>query len=243
MSPSVEESAQNASARLEESQAPATTLCSKCQAVLNPQQRNCPACGSRQTPLFVVIFPVVLVILAIVALTGGIIGGLTASKNELPQALTVMVPIFLFMVVTAYGLYSGKTWGWHLLTVVLGLMIFVGIISLLTSGEAKDIGIEGLCAAILFWSSVFYTAVTWRAARVKTWRIASIVYGIVNGVPLVLFAFGQVGNKSFTRVLVIAMLVGIIVLLIVLSYSVPVRRWYRVRLGWTGKFIDQATRE
>ena len=227
----------------EDSKASETSLCAKCQAVLSPQQHRCPNCGGRQSPLFVAIFPVVLVILAFVALIGGIIGGLTASQNEVAQALTVMVPVFLFMIAIAYGLYSGKTWGWHMLTVVLGLLMVVGIINLLTLGEASDRGIGGLCAGIFFWSSVIYTAVTWRTARMKTWRIATIAYGIVNGVPLILFVFNQAGKKAFNGAIVIATLVGIIVLLIVLSYSIPVRRWYRVRLGWTGKFIDESTRE
>jgi len=211
--------------------------CTKCQASLSPQQHRCSNCRSRQSPLFVQIFPVVLVILALLALTGGIIGGLTATRNELPQALVVMVPVFLFMVATAYGLYSGKTWGWHLLTVVLGLLMVVGIINLLTLGDTSDRGIGGLCAAIFFWSSVIYTGVAWRTARMKTWLIATIAYAIVNGLPLLLFLFSHVEKESF-RSVIVAMLVGIIVLLIALSYSIRVRWWYRVRLGWTGKPID-----
>ena len=208
--------------------------CTKCQVVLSSQKHRCPNCGTRQSPLFAIVVPVLLVILTLSTLIGSIIKVLERRPPDAIGILALFAVLSLFVVLIAYSLYSGKTWSWHLWTFVLGLLAFLTTMSLALLGMGSASNIPGLCGGIFFLSAIIYTGVVWRTAQMKTWRIATIAYATVNGILLIILNFSQIEKP----VLAETIFAGTVMLLIILSYSIRVRRWYRIGLGWTGKFIQ-----
>jgi hypothetical protein len=177
-----------------------------------------------------------LLAVALFGLIGGVVGGI--KTNELPQALGVMVPVFMVLGVTAYGLFRDKAWGWHLWTIVLGVAM-LGAVAMLIA-VSRDNSLAGVSAGILFWTTAIYVGVVWRTARRKIWSIATAIYSGVNSVPIVWLIVGHSGKRTTAdgSPMFAAGFTVTVGLLTVLSYSVRFRWWYRVRLGWSGKRLD-----
>ena len=210
--------------------------CSKCQKPLSSQEHRCEGCRSFQSPAFARILPFLLLAVAMVGLTGAVVGGI--KTNELPQALSVTVPVFLVLGVTAYGLFRGKAWGWHLWTIVLGGAMLGAVAMLIML--SRENSMAGVSAGIFFWTSAIYVGVAWRTARQRLWNIATAIYSGINAALILWLVIVQVAKQTTEAgsAIFAAGFTVTIGLLTVLSYSLRFRWWYRIRLGWSGKRLD-----
>jgi hypothetical protein len=161
----------------------------------------------------------------------GTYGGI--RENELGQALAVMIPLSTLGVGTAFALFRGATAGWHLLTVLLGLGTF-GCMAAFITVDA------GLSAGIFILSTVIYTGVVWRTASPNKWRIASFSYAAVTALAS-LFAFTKA--ERLGSAIGITLFAVVIATLIVWTYSVKIRWWYHIRLGWSGPYLGESEQE
>lgn len=204
--------------------------CVACNSALLPRQHRCSSCGKLVSPLFNRIVPAALSVIGLAALVAGIYGGITT--NELPQALSVMIPLFLVAIAASYGMLRGAAFGWYLWTVILGLWLMGAVATLIFVEPFGPVS-----AGLLFWSSVIGIAVLWRTRREEISRRTSLVYAGLNGISLVV---ALIRSQRPSEALAGIVLAGAFVGQVVWTYSIRVRWWNNIGLGWTGGQIGES---
>lgn len=165
-------------------------------------------------PLMASIFPFVLAGLGCAGFVGAIVGGLTATRNEVAPALLVMTPITVLVVAAAYGLRKGTSWGYGIWTFGLGVLVFAASISFV----AASVDQLGFVAALCFFASAIYVAVARKRDTISStldWVYLSVVVLAVT-LGLIIGGSPAIGPGVF---------VVIVAGLVVATYAVPLRRW------------------
>jgi len=202
----------------------------KCGMILQPQKRRCPGCSAYVAPIFLLIVQILLGLYGLYLLgvvVYGIGGGI--PKDEFVIVLPVFLGISAVLGLLVWGLSRGSTVAWHLWTCLLGLALFGSMAAFIPMDA-------GLSAGVFVFSSLIYVGIAWRTTNPDRWRILSVVYGVVAALAAVL-AFTKAERVG--SAIGIAVLVSAIAGLIVWTYSVNVRWWYHVRLGWSGGYIGE----
>ena len=213
--------------------------CRRCGQALIPRRRRCPQCRALTGPLFLWIFPPILAILAAVSFVAGLIGGI--ETNELSQAMTVMVPVLLLSTGTAAGLWFGRAGAWYLWTFLLGAALFGATVSMIASATDihSDVEPPGGRMALYFFSSLAYVAISWRTARRTVWWWVTAGYMLMIVLLSVSVMLTYHGVPCWGAMIGSTVLWMIVAVLVCLTFSVSVRWWCHVRLGWTGKYIEE----
>lgn len=217
----------------------------KCGTTLSPQQRRCPKCGRYVAPIFLLVLLVVQSLLGLYGLALPGLALLWGTQDEFAIVLPVSLGISAVFCLLVWRLSRGSTAAWHVWTVIMGLLVFAATISLtalisLTAfgGTGKDLKTPEGLPAIFFFGTLVYFGLQWRTAKIKKWQIASIIYLALTGVLGGYIALAHYGTKLFGTLLPAAIFCFAVALILVFTCSVMVRWWCKIRLGWTGDYID-----
>ncbi len=210
--------------------------CRKCGKPLPPRNRRCPKCRALTGPIFLWILPPIVALLGVWSFVMAIIGGI--ETNELPQAMGVMIPVLLVSIAASLGLWFGRAGGWHFWTVLLGLGI-LGAFVFMIMATGSDADPPGGRMAMYVLATLIYVGIAWRTVdRKKWWWVSGGYLAIVSLVSLSVIV-------TYCDQACIGPVIGVLVYwlilagLVIVTYSLGVRWWCRVRLGWTGGYIEQ----
>jgi len=130
----------------------------------------------------------------------------------------------------------GKSWIWHVWTLILGILLFA-VAANSGAVESKNLHFSDFLPAIYAIMTLVYVGLMWRCKNVRTW------WGVTGGYFLCTAAVGlAILWESFNNLgtfLALRIPVGWILftLLVIFTYSIKVRQWFRVGLGWTGPIL------
>ncbi len=157
------------------------------------------------------------------------------ERAEIAAGITVTSINFVISMSLGAGLWFGRTAAWYILVLLWGVGVAVATFFPFAVDELGGHPVAPVVVCLFLFPTVIYAGITWRTARRRTWWLATGGYGALIALlsAMALIAVGSAAVGVIVRWVIIAALGAAI-------HSIPTRWWCRVRLGWSGKYIEEA---